>query len=97
MSDIDKIKSMLRKNMPLLKEKYHVMTLEIFGSYARGAQSETSDVDMIVEFNKTIDLFTFMELENVLTEMIGIKVDLSMKDALKPRLKEYVLKEAIPV
>lgn len=49
----------------------------------------------MVDFYETIDLFTFVELENYLSEILGVKVDLVMKDALKPRLKEKILSEAV--
>ncbi len=71
--------------------------METFGSYTRGQQSKESDLDILVEFYETIDLFMYMELEEFLSEALGIKVDLVMKDTLKPRIKEKILKEAIPV
>ena len=83
--------------MPVLAEKYHVKSLQTFGSYTRGQQSEESDLDVLVEFYETIDLFVYMELEEFLSEVPGVKVDLIMEDILKPRIKEKILKEAIPV
>ena len=50
-----------------------------------------------MEFNETIDLFMFVELELFLSEKLGIKVDLVMRDTLKPRIRESILKEAIPI
>ncbi len=97
MDQIDEIISKLREIMPVLAEKYSVKSLETFGSYTRGQQSKGSDLDILVEFHKTIDLFMYMELEDFLSEALGIKVDLVMKDTLKPRIKEKILKEAIPV
>lgn len=97
MDQIDEIISKLREIMPIVKEKYSVRTLEAFGSYVRGEQREQSDLDILVEFDNTIDLFMFMELEEYLSEALGIKVDLVMKDTLKPRIKEKILREAIPV
>ncbi len=97
MNQIEEIISKLRETMPVLTEKYSVKSLQAFGSYARGQQSEGSDVDILVEFYETIDLFTFVELEQFLSEMLGVKVDLVMKDTLKPRIKEKILQEAIPI
>jgi len=97
MSEIDKYISKLKESMPFLKANFYVSSIEIFGSYVRGEHKETSDIDILVAFDKTIDLFKFIELENLLSELIGIKVDLVMKDSLKPRIKDRVLKEAIPV
>jgi len=87
----------LRENMPILKEKYSVKVLELFGSFVKGQQKEGSDIDILVEFAKPIDLFTFVELGEFLSEVLGRKVDLVMKDTLKPRIKERILKETIPV
>jgi predicted nucleotidyltransferase len=52
---------------------------------------------VLVEFSKTIDLFKYIELEEFMSKKLGVKVDLVMKDTLKPRIKDRVLKEAIPV
>lgn len=97
MKKIDQIIKKLKENMPTLREKYSVKNLEVFGSYIYGQQKKKSDLDILVEFSKTIDLFKYIELENYLSEKIGIKVDLVMKDTLKPRIKNRILKEAIPV
>jgi len=94
---IDQIIMKLRENKPVLEEKYGVKNLEIFGSYIRGEQKKGSDLDILVEFSKTIDLFKYIELEEFMSKKLGVKVDLVMKDTLKPRIKERVLKEAIPV
>ncbi|MDD5615847.1 MAG: nucleotidyltransferase family protein [Candidatus Methanoperedens sp.] len=94
---IDRIIMKLRENKPVLEEKYGVKNLEVFGSYIRGEQKKGSDLDVLVEFSKKIDLFKYMELEEFMSKKLGVKVDLVMKDTLKPRIKDRVLKEAIPV
>lgn len=91
------IMAKLRKVIPTLKKKYGVKYLEVFGSYVRGEQKKGSDLDVLVDFHRAIDLFRYMELEEFLSEKLGVKVDLVMKDALKPRIRDRVLKEAIPV
>jgi predicted nucleotidyltransferase len=95
MREIEEIKNELRENMPILRDKYKVKTIGLFGSYIRGEQSRGSDVDILVEFYETIDLFTFIELEEFLGEKVGVKVDLVMKDTLKPRIKDNILREAV--
>ena len=70
----------LHEMLPELKEKYHVSYLGIFGSYIRGEQKPGSDLDILVEFSKTPTIFKFVNLENYLSEALGIKVDLVMKD-----------------
>jgi predicted nucleotidyltransferase len=97
MIKIEEIKNEIRKCMPILKDKYKVKTIGLFGSYIRGEQSRGSDVDILVEFYETIDLFTFIELEEFLSEKVGVKVDLVMRDTLKPRIKDTILREAVTV
>jgi len=97
MMEIERIKSEIRKNISILRDKYKVKTIGIFGSYIRGEQGKRSDIDILVEFYETIDLFTFVELEEFLSEMLDIKVDLVMKDTLKPRIKDRILKEVVMV
>ena len=97
MKKIDQIIKNLNKIRPIIEREYNVKNLEVFGSYIRGEQKKSSDLDVLVEFSKTIDLFKYIELENYLSEKLGVKVDLVMKDTLKPRIKDRILNEAIPV
>lgn len=76
MKKIDVIIEKLKKNKPIVEKKYEVKNLEIFGSYIRGEQKKGSDLDILVEFNQTIDLFQYIELENFLSKKLGVKVDL---------------------
>jgi predicted nucleotidyltransferase len=97
MRELGEIKSKIRERMPIFRDKYKVKTLSVFGSYIRGEQGKASDIDILVEFYETIDLFTFIQLEEFLSETLGIKVDLVMKDTLKPRIKDNILREAVTV
>jgi uncharacterized protein len=92
---VEKIKKTLAERKQELRERFKVEEIGIFGSYVRKQQQRKSDVDVLVSFYETIDLFTFVELENYLSDLLGVKVDLVMKDALKPRLKERILSEAV--
>lgn len=67
----------------------------IFGSYVKRQQHEESDLDILVEFeeNAKIDLIKFMNMENYLQDMIGIKIDLVEKSSLKPKIAKQVLDE----
>lgn len=91
------IKSKLERLKPILRDRYQVKTIGFFGSYARGEQNQKSDIDVLVEFveGNSVDLFDFIELETFLTEKLGIKVDLATKKALKPLIKDQILKETI--
>jgi predicted nucleotidyltransferase len=97
MQTIEKLKATLALHKEELRQKYKVKEIEFFGSYARQEQKKKSDVDVLVTFYETIDLFSFIELENYLSDLLGIKVDLVMKEGIKPRLKEKILSEAIYV
>jgi hypothetical protein len=87
----------LRQHLPELAEKYHVRSLEVFGSYVRNEQTAESDLDVLVTFDETPDLFQFIELEDRLSEILGLKVDLVVKRTLKPLLEKDILREAVPV
>lgn len=87
----------LRRLLPELAEKYHVKSLEVFGSYAREEQSAESDLDVLVTFDEIPSLLTFIGLENHLSDVLGVKVDLVLKDSLKPRIGQRILREAVPV
>jgi len=97
MKTIEEIKNKLERQKSLLKEKYKVENIGIFGSYVRGEQRKDGDVDILVEFYEPIGFFTFLDLEEYLTELLGIKVDLVSKKALKPRIGKYILKEVVTV
>ncbi|MEL7665796.1 MAG: nucleotidyltransferase family protein [Methanosarcina mazei] len=83
----------LRQHLPELKEKYSVNYLGVFGSYIRGEQTEDSDLDILVQFDKKPGLFKYIELEDHLSELLGVKVDLVMKSALKPNIGKRILSE----
>jgi len=95
--DLKKILTTLRSLKPYLSKTYKVKEIEVFGSYIRKEQRKNSDLDLLVTFSKTPGLLEFIKLENYLSDMLGIKVDLVMKDSLKPRLRPYILNEAVAV
>ena len=72
-------------------------TLAIFGSYTRGEQRDASDLDVLVTFQQPPSLLTFLALEQHLTDLVGIEVDLVMKDALKPTIGKHILAEQVTV
>ncbi len=91
---ISNLIEILRQELPELKRKYHVENLEVFGSYARGEEREGSDLDLLVEFSEIPGLFKFIELENCLSDRLGVKVDLVMKDSLRSAIGKRILGEA---
>ncbi len=68
--------------------------MEVFGSYVRSEDNDESDIDILISFFESPSLIKFIELENYLTDRLGIKVDLVMKDALKINIRQHILKEA---
>ena len=89
--------AILRKQIPFLAEHYSVETLEVFGSFVRSEQNQDSDLDILVTFREEPSLLTFIAMEDYLSDLLGIKVDLVMRDSLKPAIGKKILGEAIPV
>ena len=84
---------MLKENGTVLRDRFKVRKIGIFGSFARGEQEATSDIDILVDFRKPVSLIDFVALERHLSEILGRKVDLVMKSALKPRIGKHILRE----
>jgi predicted nucleotidyltransferase len=91
------ILNILKKEMPALNSRYFVSDCGIFGSYVREDAGESSDIDILVRFEKPIGFFKFIELEDYLSEKLGIKVDLVTEDALKPLIKPSIMESVIYV
>ena len=87
----------LLRNLPELKARYRVASLGLFGSYVRGEARQKSDLDVLVEYDQAPSFFEFIDLEERLSGLLGVKVDLVMKRALKPRIGERILAEVVPV
>jgi uncharacterized protein len=99
MKTFEEIRSILAKHKEELKQKYKVKEIGIFGSYVRGEQKKTSDVDILVEFDESasLSLLGFIRFENYLAEVLGVKVDLVEKQTLKTRIGKHVLEEVVNV
>jgi len=91
--NLNEIKKILRNHKSVLKNKYHINTLGIFGSYVRNEQAPDSDLDILVDFTAPISLFEFIDMEEELSELLGIKVELVSRNALKPYIGKRILKE----
>lgn len=92
---IENIREIIDKNKKTLEGKYKIKSIGIFGSMARGEDETDSDVDILIEFNESPDIFQFIELEGFLGKLIGMKVDLVTRKALKSQIKDKILKEAV--
>lgn len=94
---LEKYLEILHNSIPYLAKEFQVATLEVFGSYVRREQLRDSDLDVLVTFSKPPSLLKFIRLENYLSDRLRVRVDLVMKDSLKPHIGKEILREAINV
>jgi len=80
-----------------LIDVYGVQSLALFGSVVRNEAGASSDIDMLVEFNRPVGLFGLFALQDRLEELFGCRVDLGTPDSLKPRLRPAVKAELVYV
>lgn len=89
----EEVIKVLKHELPYLKQRYGVSNVGLFGSYSRNEQTEHSDIDLLVDFERPIDFFKLFEVEDYLKEKFGIKVEIVTRPALKGRIKNRILKE----
>ena len=97
MQNVEVVKRTLFGHKAELRKKFKVKNLGVFGSYVRGDPKVSSDVDVLVDFEEPVGLFEFTKLENYLSDLLGVKVDLVSKKALKPHIGERILEEVIMI
>jgi len=95
--NLAEIRTLLRARLTGLSERYGVRLLAVFGSRLRGEERPESDLDLLVDFDRTPSLFRFLRLEEELSDLLGVRVDLVMRSALKPRIGARILDEAVSV
>lgn len=95
MKDLKSILAELRALQPELKKRYPIKELGVFGSYVRGEQREDSDLDVLVDLGEGMTLVDLVRLQLAIGDALGVKVDLAVKDALKPRIEKRILAEAV--
>jgi len=95
MKNIDEIKRKIEELKPLLKKRFKVKRIGVFGSYTRGEQKEESDLDVLVEFYEPVSLLGLVRLENYLTDILGVKVDVVPKKDVRAELRKRILKETV--
>jgi predicted nucleotidyltransferase len=93
----EEIIEILEMELPYLRSRFKVAKLGLFGSYARNEQTPNSDVDILVEFEETIDLLEFVALRDYLSQKLGLKVDLATPKCLKPLIKPIIMREVVYV
>ncbi len=85
----------LQSHLPELQTQFSVKSLGLFGSYVRGEQREDSDLDVLVDFDELPSLTQFIRLEDRISELTGLEIDLVMEDGLKPNIGKRILKEVV--
>lgn len=97
-TNLDEIRARLESTDNRLKEIFHVEEIGVFGSYATGKQTRRSDIDILVSFSKGHkDFFNYVRLKDYLEELLGHKVDLVMREAVKERLRKRIFNEVVNV
>lgn len=86
-----------RNEILSIAEKHGAHNVRIFGSVARGEDDERSDVDLLVEFDPTVSLLGHASLVVELEDLLGRKVDVASVRGLKERIRDRVMREAVPL
>lgn len=94
MRSLNEIKRTISSHRPFLEKTYGVRRIGIFGSYAHGTQTDGSDIDILVELDRTLG-WDFVDLKAYLEDLLGKEVDLVTINALRPRIKESILKDVV--
>jgi predicted nucleotidyltransferase len=99
MKSLLEIQRTLREQESFLVEKYGVRIVGVFGSYVRQEQCPDSDLDLLIELDRPpkISLIGLVELEQYLSQLLGVKVDLAIKTNLKKRIGIRILQEVVPL
>ena len=93
--NINIIKKKLKGSELILRKDFSVKEIGVFGSYVREEQTKKSDIDILVDFYNEPSFFKFIALERYLSDLLGVKVDLVMRKALKHYIGKHILKEVI--
>jgi predicted nucleotidyltransferase len=99
MRTIAEIEKILKAQKPCLAAEYGITEIGIFGSYVRGEQRLDSDLDVLIELQRPprISLIGLVELEAYLSELLGVKVDIAIRQNLKPRVGKHILADVVMV
>ena len=92
MRNLGEIVKTLREHKKMLKEKYKIKRIKIFGSYAEGKQKKSSDIDIIVDFEQIPTLIELIKIQEELETILGVKVDLLTEESISPFIKPYIKK-----
>jgi len=96
MKTLNEVLEILREHKEELRNKHKIKTIKIFGSYARGEQKETSDIDLMVDFEEYPTLIEFIGIQEELQNLLGVKVDLLTEEGISPFIRPFI-REVIEV
>ena len=96
-SDFEQIFDVLQSSLESLNLKYQVKSLGIFGSLARGEATANSDLDLLVEFKGDVTFDNYMDLKFLLEDLFKRKIDLVIKEDIKPQIRDKILEETVYV
>jgi len=94
MSSLKTIERTLKRNKPMLMERFKVKSIGVFGSYARAEEDADSDVDILVELAEPIG-WEIVDLKDYLEDVLGLRVDIVTTKALRRELSETIMKEVV--
>lgn len=97
MKNLEELKKVLATEKRSICERYRITKLGIFGSYARGEQTEVSDLDILVDYEIAPTFIDLVELRDYLSEVFDLPVDVVTKNGLKKRIRDRVLTEVIDI
>ena len=95
--ELERIITILQSLEERIKKDYKAEIIGVFGSYVRGEQKVSSDVDILVNFHEGATLFDLVGLADFLEEELDVKVDIVSERAIREELKEQILKEVVMV
>ncbi|MEM4335562.1 MAG: nucleotidyltransferase family protein [Candidatus Anstonellales archaeon] len=96
-SGLTRIRKKISSAFSYISSRYKVSAMYVFGSFSKGVENKKSDIDILVEFSQPVSLFTFLSLKNFLEELLGRKVDLVTRKAIRNDMRDKILAEAVKI
>ena len=97
MRPLEEVTAELRAMLPELRARWPIVRLGVFGSYVRGEQGQDSDLDLLVDLDRPVSLFTFLQMEEEIGRRLGLRVEMVTRPALRPYIGDSILRELVPV
>jgi len=97
MRTLEEVKRIIREHQEEIRTRFRAEVIGLFGSVARGEGGSESDVDILVRFDEGASLFELVALGDFLEEKLGCKVDIVSDRAVKPELRESIMRDLVRV